>query len=58
MMTIEFWRDAKRTPAWIYAGLRVTFPSGFEMSESAFDAACDAVRNHVPGRAPIQKENA
>ena len=56
MMTIEFWRDAKKTPAWIYAGLRVRFPAGSELSEADYDAACDAVKNHVPGRAPQENE--
>ena len=56
MKTIEQWREEKRTPAWIFAGLRVRFPGGSELTESDYDAACDAVKNHVPGRSP--QENA
>ena len=55
LRTIEFWREEKKTPAWIFAGLRVRFPGGSELTESDYDAACDAVMNHVPGRAG--KEN-
>ena len=56
MKTIEQWRDEKHTPAWVFAGLRVAYPSGSEMTAEQYDAACDAVKNHVPGRAP--KDNA
>ena len=48
--SIENWRDEKRTPAWVFAGLRVAYPSGFEMTSDDYDAACDAVRNHVPNK--------
>lgn len=58
MKTIEQWRDEKHTPAWVFAGLRVAYPSGSEMTAEQYDAACDAVKNHVPGRAPTPKENA
>ena len=54
--TIEAWRDEKRTPAWVFAGLRVAYPAGTEMTSDDYDAACEAVVNHVPGRAA--KENA
>ena len=58
MKTIEQWRAERKTPDWIYAGLRVRYPAGFEMTAEQYDAACDAVKNHVPGRAPTPKENA
>lgn len=34
LRTIEFWRDEKRTPAWVFAGLRVRYPGGSELTES------------------------
>lgn len=56
MKTIEQWRAERKTPDWIYAGLRVRYPAGFELTGDDYDAACDAVKTHVPGRGP--KENA
>jgi len=46
--SIEQFRAELRTPDWVFAGLRVRYPSGTEMTAEQYVAACDAVRNHVP----------
>ena len=49
-IAVEGWAAELKTPAWVLAGLLVQYPRGSEMTLTQYEAACMAVRNHVPSK--------
>jgi len=43
MQTIEQWKAERKTPEWVWAALRVHYPSGSVVSGEQYDEICKSL---------------